>query len=87
MAEGKEESTPESRQDSVPISGITAQLLMGQSKSNSEEFIEFSQLDEPEKDKNKMFLICKRCKCKVMRPGNGALVEKEVGRSRHSIDI
>ncbi len=29
-------------------------------------------------DKNKLFLICDYCKCKVMRPGYGRLVEKEV---------
>ncbi len=28
--------------------------------------------------KNKLFLICDHCKCKVMRPGYGRLTEKEV---------
>ena len=41
--------------------------------------MEFGDVERPEEGKNKMFLVCDYCKCKVMRPGYGKLVEKEVG--------
>ena len=64
---------------SIPISGLTAELLMSQSKSGSEDLLDFGQLENASDGKNKLFLVCEHCKCKVMRPGYGTLVEKQVG--------
>lgn len=54
------------------------ELIARQSKSSSESFVEFSELEKPEEGKNQKFLICVHCQCKVMKPGYGKLVEKEV---------
>ena len=60
------------------ISAATAALLTGQSKSNADTFLEFKDIENPEEGKNRLFIICDHCKCKVMRPGYGTLTEKEV---------
>ena len=66
---------------------IPVELVLGQSKSKSENFQEFGELD-PEtvgSDKNKVFIVCRSCKCKVLKPGYGTLVEKEVWSCRNSL--
>ena len=60
---------------------ISADKLMGQSKSSAEKFVDFKDLSEAQEDTNKLILVCFNCKCKVMSPGYGTLVEKEVGRN------
>lgn len=58
---------------------ITSGLMLGQSKSTGDRFLEFSELESPRDGKNKMVLVCQRCKSRVIRPGYASLVEKEVG--------
>ncbi len=80
MAEGAGEPSASGQ---IPAGlGISAEKLMGQSKSSAEEFVDFKDLSEPQEGTNKLFLVCFNCKCKVMCPGYGTLVEKEVGHSR-----
>ena len=80
MAEGTGEPSASGQ---IPAGlGISAEKLMGQSKSSAEEFVDFKDLSEPQEGTNKLFLVCFNCKCKVMCPGYGTLVEKEVGHSR-----
>lgn len=62
----------------VSVGAITADMLMGQSKSSAVEFIQFKDLPEPHTSSNKMYLVCAHCKCTVMGPGYGSLVQKEV---------
>ena len=63
-------------------SGATAGsgLVLGQSKSGSESFLEFGDLDSETlgAEKNVVFLVCRSCRCKVLKPGFGRLVEREV---------
>ena len=72
------------RQDTGGASGqvggitLTNDLIFGQSKSESSQFIQFKELEEPESNKNKLFLVCLHCNCKIMAPGFGTLVKKEV---------
>ena len=83
MAEKQEESSQgedcQPGQQIVSIGGASAALLMEQSKSEATDFVEFREVQSPEEGKNKLCLICEHCKCQVMRPGYGKLVEKEVG--------
>ena len=83
MAEKQEESPQEENcqpgQQVISIGGASAALLMEQSKSEATDFVEFREVQSPEEGKNKLCLICEHCKCQVMRPGYGKLVEKEVG--------
>ena len=53
-------------------------MIETQSKSKAEEFIQFSDVVNPGEGKNKLFLVCEHCKCRVIRPGYATLVEKEV---------
>lgn len=53
-------------------------LLSRQSKSSSEMFLEFSELENVTEDKNSKCLVCRHCKCKVLKPGYGTLLEREV---------
>ncbi len=65
----------------VNMEEITAGLVSGQSKSKDSVFMKFSELAEPSCDgegKNKLHLVCLMCKCRVLRPGFGSLVEREV---------
>ena len=55
------------------------QALAGQSKSGAKVFVQFSDLENPEEGKNRAYIICAHCQCKVLKPGFGKLVEKEVG--------
>ena len=59
---------------------ITAGLVSGQSKSKESVFMKFTEVEEPScgEGKNKLHLVCQMCKCRVLRPGFGTLVEKEV---------
>ena len=80
MAEGESERslTDGDSGGAVSVGAITADMLMGQSKSSAAEFVQFKDLPEPHTSNNKMYLVCAHCKCTVMAPGYGALVEKEV---------
>ena len=57
---------------------LTNELIFGQSKSGSSNFIKFQELEGAGSDKNKLFLICLHCNCKIMAPGYATLVKKEV---------
>ncbi|XP_003391598.1 PREDICTED: guanine nucleotide exchange factor MSS4-like [Amphimedon queenslandica] len=71
------EST-EGEEVAVPISRVTAELLTGQSKSNAVQLIDFDLAKCYGDDKkNSLMLICGNCKCKVMKPGTGTLIDKE----------
>ena len=77
MAEGQEPAGDSGGGGSE--AGQALQMLIAQqSKSLSESFVEFSELEKPEDGKNQKILICVHCRCKVMKPGYGRLVEKEV---------
>ena len=90
MAEGRGKESPKPSDSEVRLeetvaeneaalaSDVASSLLAGQSKSSSDVFLEFSQLQNPGEDKNVTFLVCRHCQCKVMRPDRGRLVEKEV---------
>ena len=82
MAEKQEESPQEENcqpgQQVISIGGASAAVLMEQSKSEAMDLVEFREVQSPEEGKNKLCLICEQCKCQVMRPGYGKLVEKEV---------
>ena len=53
-------------------------LSSRQSKSSSDMFLEFSELENMREDKNSKCLVCRHCKCKVLKPGYGTLLEREV---------
>ena len=82
MAEQKEPPQGEScqsDQQEISSSRAAAALLMAvQSKSKAAELVEFKEVESPEEGKNKLFLVCDLCKCKVLQPGYARLVEKEV---------
>ena len=78
MAEGDEASGA-----SAPTGGITLtnELIFGQSKSESSTFLQFKDLEGAESEgKNAHHLVCLHCNCKIMSPGFGTLVKKEVRR-------
>ena len=85
MAECPENSAENGEKEAAAAPGIPAGLVLGQSKSKSESFQEFGDLD-PETvgaaDKNGVFLVCRSCRCKVLKPGYGKLVDKEVNNGR-----
>lgn len=81
MAEGGSNSgvsADQTGENGPPMDAITAGLMSGQSKSTSEEFLQFSDLENPREGKNKLMLVCLHCKCKVIKPGYATLVDKEV---------
>lgn len=82
MAEGEGEAGPPSDPNSEgrgpAMEDITSGLMLGQSKSTGEEFLDFPDLENPREGKNKFVLVCQHCKCRVLRPGYGTLVDKEV---------
>lgn len=57
---------------------LTNELIFGQSKSGSSDFTQFKQLEVTESDKNQLYLVCRHCNCRIMGPGYGTLVKKEV---------
>lgn len=77
MAE-KGSPTDEAASNSPTMTEITSGLMVGQSKSTGEQFLGFSELEQPGDGKNKMVLVCQQCKSRVLRPGYGTLVDKEV---------
>ena len=84
MAEcSKEGDTPGTEGESDATAAV-AGLVLGQSKSKSESFLEFGELDTETlgAEKNTVFLICRSCQCKVLKPGYGKLVEREVRKSK-----
>ena len=81
MAEGgsnAEVSGDKTAGDGPSMDEITAGLISGQSKSMGEEFVQFSDLENPREGKNRMVLVCLHCRCKVIKPGYATLVDKEV---------
>ena len=70
---------PHKKQPVPPLACLTADFLSSQSKSSADELIPFESLPEAREGKNKTDIVCGLCKCKVMGPGVGSLVEKEVG--------
>ena len=62
------------------IEGITLtnDIIFGQSKSGSSQFLRFNDLGEVGAEKNKLYLVCLHCNCKIMAPGYATLVHKEV---------
>lgn len=61
---------------------LSSALSSRQSKSSSEIFLEFSELENSRGDKNSKCLVCRHCKCKVLKPGYGTLLEREVNISQ-----
>lgn len=49
-----------------------------QSKSSSQSFLDFGELEGAGEGKNRACLVCKSCRCKVLKPGFATLVEREV---------
>lgn len=81
MAEGQSSSGPTSKdgdEAKLSLSDITSDMIMHQSKSSSDDFIQFSELENPREGKNELFLICEQCKCRIVRPGFAVLTDKEV---------
>ena len=76
MAEGADENGGATAQ----LGGIslTNELIFGQSKSGSSDFLQFKQLEATGSAKNQLYLVCQRCNCRIMAPGYGTLVKKEV---------
>ena len=76
MAEGDSSSADGAQQ----LGGIqlTNDIIFGQSKSESSNFVQFKDLEEVESGKNKLYLICLHCNCKIMAPGYATLVKKQV---------
>lgn len=77
MAEGDSASAGSGAQQ---IGGIqlTNDIIFGQSKSESSNFVQFKDLEEVESGKNKLYLVCLHCNCKIMAPGYATLVKKQV---------
>lgn len=82
MAECPE--NPTTSEESTAGQGINLLVgaMQGQSKSKSDSFREFDELDEETrgKEENTLYMVCRYCQCKIMRPGKGILVEREVSR-------
>ena len=57
---------------------LTNDIIFGQSKSGSSNFVRFKDLDDVGSEKNKLYLVCLHCNCKIMAPGYATLVSKEV---------
>ena len=76
MAEAGESADGASSQ----IGGITLtnDIIFGQSKSGSSNFVQFKDLEDVGSEKNKLYLVCLHCNCKIMAPGYATLVAKEV---------
>ena len=75
MAEGSDNSKAPETNEATPNSDTAS---AHQSKSSSESFLEFSELEGMGEGKNAVFLVCRYCRCKVLRPGYGTLIEREV---------
>ena len=87
MAECPENSSTSAtgEDETAADSSAAPGLVLGQSKSKSESFREFGELDAETvgAEKNAVFLVCRSCRCKVLKPGYGTLVEREVKRQPH----
>lgn len=79
MAEGTDQSSNTGKPPAALV--ISEEKLMGQSKSSADNFVQFKDLSEPQEGTNKLVMVCLYCMCKIIRPGYGSLVEKEVSRS------
>ena len=86
QAEMAESTNPPDSSEDAPSTNVANVSLSHQSKSGSESFLEFGALEGAGEGKNSVFLVCRYCKCKVLRPGYGTLVEREVriARKRYS---
>lgn len=80
MAE-KGSPTDEAASNTPTMAEIASGLMLGQSKSTGEQFLGFSELEQPRDGKNKMVLVCQQCRSRVLKPGYGTLVDKEVYNS------
>ena len=78
MAEGNGDKQQEVALPVPVIQGLSAGLILGQSKSEAEEFISSQDLDLSENVKNTLMLVCQFCKCKVLRPGYGTMTKTRV---------
>ena len=81
MAEGDSTcSAADGASSQQQIGGIklTNDIIFGQSKSGSSNFVQFKDLDDAESEKNKLYLVCLHCNCRIMAPGYATLVKKEV---------
>ncbi len=80
MAEGDSASAGADGDGSQQIGGIklTNDIIFGQSKSESSKFVQFKDLEDVGSEKNKLYLVCLHCNCKIMAPGYATLVKKQV---------
>lgn len=67
-----------SESEAQPVIQLSAELIAGQSKSKAESFLQFADVNESEDGRNTLVLVCKFCKCKVLKPGYGTMMKKEV---------
>ena len=78
MAEGDNSSAANGASSQIGGIKLTNDIIFGQSKSGSSNFVRFKELEEVGSGKNKLYLVCLRCNCKIMAPGYATLVKKEV---------
>ena len=78
MAEGPGSTKSPENGGETPSLDLTGALQPHQSKSSSETFLEFRELEGAGEGKNRKCLVCRHCHCKVLKPGYGTLTEREV---------
>lgn len=81
MAECPESgSTNPAPEGGIACLDLSAALSLGQSKALAVCYYEFNELgqDATEEGKNSLALICRTCRCKVLKPNYGTLIEREV---------
>lgn len=78
MAEGDSASASTGGTQQIGGIQLTNDIIFGQSKSESSNFVQFKDLEEVESGKNKLYLVCLHCNCKIMAPGYATLVKKQV---------
>ena len=78
MAEGDSSSAGGAGAQQIEGIQLTNDIIFGQSKSESSNFVQFKDLEEVESGKNKFYLVCLHCNCKIMAPGYATLVKKQV---------
>ena len=78
MAEGFSDCSKATIGEARSLDGQSLDMVGGQFKPESEKFIQFDEVENPKEGKNRLLLVCKHCKCEVMKDGYGTLVENEV---------
>ena len=78
MAEGGGSACPTGSDGEASSAGVTEALPPRQSKAASQSFLDFGELEGAGEGKNRAYLVCKSCRCKVLKPGFATLVEREV---------